>query len=79
MYYIITKDNCIYCDKAKMFLNDNMEAYQTIDYKDNVFMKKLMFKAELVTLPQIWHNDEYVGGYNELLSYHSYLDVDLIM
>lgn len=70
MYYIITREDCIWCDKAKQFLEENGEGYQAFLYSDNPMIIKLMIKAGLKTVPQVWYHNTYVGGYEDLVAFH---------
>jgi glutaredoxin len=66
MYFVLTKDDCIWCDKAKQLLEEKGEAYTASFLNDHPLLLKLMKKANLKTVPQIWDGAEYVGGYTEL-------------
>ena len=66
MYYVLTRSDCDYCEKAKQLLIENGKAYsQTGILADHVIIK-LMIVAGLKTVPQIWCENEYIGGYTEL-------------
>lgn len=69
MFYIITRENCSWCDKAKEELNNRGEAVMAFLYTDHPMIVKLMGKAGLKTVPQIWHEGTYIGGYTDLCSY----------
>lgn len=69
MYYILTRENCQYCDKAKDLLDENGEDYQVFSISDSPVYVRLMIKADLKTVPQIWHNADYIGGYDQLKEY----------
>lgn len=43
-------------------------------YTDHPMIVKLMGKAKLKTVPQIWHENQFVGGYAELYEYLEELD-----
>lgn len=66
-YYILSKDNCKWCEKAKEFLKE--ETVEVFSIKDHPLLLKLMDNAKLTTVPQIWIDDTYIGGYQELLQY----------
>ncbi len=57
---IITKNDCPYCVRAKALLSQNDISYQEIDRKN---VEGFPYK----TVPQIWLDGNYVGGYNELV------------
>lgn len=69
MYYILTKEDCPWCDKAKDLLEKNGEAYKAFLYYDNQMFIRLMMKANLRTVPQIWHETDHIGGYEALELY----------
>ncbi len=56
---IITKDDCPYCVRAKALLAQNGISYKEVDRKD---VEPFPYK----TVPQIWLDGSYVGGYAEL-------------
>lgn len=62
------KKNCSFCDKAMKLLS---EMKFDVNYND---VDISLVKAELLelvpmakTVPQIWINDSYVGGYDDLV------------
>ena len=67
-----TKDSCTFCVQARTLMN-----IRGIDYEEFHMQKNpknrddLMEKCEAInviprTVPQIWIDDEYVGGFQEL-------------
>ena len=66
MYYILTRNDCDYCEKAKQLLVDDRVPYSQTDILDDPIIIKLMIVAGLKTVPQIWCENEHIGGYNEL-------------
>ena len=66
MYFVLTRNNCVWCDKAKQLLEEKGEAYQASSLEDNPLLIELMKKADLKTVPQIWEDAEHIGGYTEL-------------
>lgn len=69
MYHLITKDNCVWCDRAKRLIQDKGNEFVAYHYEEHPMMKKLMFKADLKTVPQIWYNGTYIGGYEEIVNW----------
>lgn len=65
-----TRDDCLYCSLAKKELHSR-------EYKiDERNITSLWSKEDLLkvvpkarTVPQIFINDKYIGGYNELMQY----------
>ena len=66
MYYILTRNECDYCEKAKQLLIENGKAYSQTGILADPVIIKLMIVAKLKTVPQIWCDNEHIGGYNEL-------------
>lgn len=64
---IISKDDCPYCDKAKKLFNQLNIDY--IEYKREE-VKYFPWK----TVPQIWYEGHFIGGYSELLEYTAKLN-----
>ena len=62
---IYSKNNCIFCDKAKMVLKNYNPKIQMldIDYNREDFFKKF---PNARTFPQIIINNNNIGGYAEL-------------
>ena len=62
---IYSKNNCVFCDKAKIKLQKHHPKIQMLD-KD--FSREDFFKKfpNARTFPQIIINSEHVGGYAEL-------------
>tara|TARA_B100000927_G_scaffold275152_1_gene254901 strand:+ start:223 stop:450 length:228 start_codon:yes stop_codon:yes gene_type:complete len=62
-----SKPACAYCEKAKSLLKNKGIEYEE---KNIAAGHKIQDLLELVpnarTMPQIWLNEEYVGGYFEL-------------
>ena len=69
MFYIITREDCSWCDKAKEALNNRGEPDEAFLYTEHPMIKKLMGKAGLKTVPQIWHGIVYIGGCADLYEY----------
>lgn len=67
---IYSKNGCAYCVKAKAFISDKLKAQYT-EYTLGVNCTKQDIEAklgrEVRTVPQIWVNDEYIGGFDALV------------
>lgn len=74
MFYILTREDCPWCDRAKEALNNRGEPYEAFLYTEHPMLIKLIDKAGLKTVPQIWHDKKYVGGCAELYKYLEELD-----
>jgi len=71
-FIIITRDNCDWCVKAKDLLTKKGYKYAERNVADPLFgneYKKKLKDNGLTTVPQVWHNDVYVGGYTQLKEY----------
>ena len=69
---IYSKNNCAYCDMAMKFFDSKKIPYQV--YKaDNaiVFNEMLDRNPNARTVPQIFIDDELIGGYTDLVEYFS--------
>ena len=67
---IYTQDNCIHCNSAKREFETRGWKYTShnIKHTDNYDnLKELL--PEVKTVPQIWIDGRYVGGYDELLEW----------
>lgn len=67
---IWTKDNCIYCVRAKKLLESKNMKFQEHKIGDGYTKEQLLEAVPTArTVPQIFINDEYIGGYQELARY----------
>ena len=68
---IYSKDNCTYCSKAKLLLNNlgltyiekRMEDFKSVELMLEDIGKKVR------TIPQIKIDGKLIGGYNQLIEY----------
>lgn len=71
MYVIFSKPGCSFCTRAKdllEILGEDFEEFNILEGDNRETMDtKLGYTAR--TVPQIWHDDSYVGGYTELVKY----------
>ena len=71
MYTIYSKPNCSYCAWAKDLLTSQGEQYTefdiTIEENYNVLVERLGFQPK--TVPQIWVDDRFIGGYDQLVEH----------
>jgi len=69
---LYTKDNCTFCVQAKTLMNIRGIDYEELNMQKVPAMRdELMEKCEEIgviprTVPQIWIDDAYVGGFQEL-------------
>lgn len=67
---IYTQDLCEFCDSAKKEFERRGWDYTShnVKHKDN---KKALLELlpNAKTVPQIWINDEYIGGYHDFMTW----------
>ena len=63
-----SKDQCPYCVQAKQLLESKGIEYEERNIMHGTYTKEQLLEAVPTarTLPQIFLDDEYVGGFNEL-------------
>lgn len=65
---IYSKVPCPYCDRAKQFFKQRNIPFEEIDltgqYEE---MKQLKERTGHMTFPQIYVNDQFIGGYSDLM------------
>lgn len=65
---IYTKEGCLYCMMAKDLLAESKIIYEAIDLGSDLDLrKKLVEKTKQTTVPYIFINNKFIGGYNDLL------------
>lgn len=64
---IYSKQNCPYCDRAKALFKNKNISYEEImvDAKPEVY-ESLKKQTGLLTVPQIFIDDQLIGGYTDL-------------
>jgi len=64
---VYTKDNCPYCHMAKELLSQRHIAYEEIRIDlDDSKKEEMMRLSNRRTVPQIFINDQSIGGYDDL-------------
>ena len=68
---IYTRNNCVWCDRAKNLLKINNLEYEEVDLSDDIqrenFYKK--FNNSIKTMPQIFIDNNRIGGFEALVDY----------
>ncbi len=65
---LYTMDHCPYCERAKRLLESRQISTTIIDITgDNEEITKLSQRTGMHTLPQIWIDNDFVGGCDDLL------------
>ena len=66
-----TKNQCVWCDRAKALLGEHDLEYLEVDLSDDV--KRQEFYQEVgenvATVPQVYINEKRIGGYQELVKW----------
>lgn len=69
---IWTKDNCPYCVRAKaLFEQKGVEYTERVIGKDATREDLLERAPHARTVPQIWLDGNYIGGYTELAAFYA--------
>ncbi|AHX04624.1 glutaredoxin 3 [Ehrlichia japonica] len=65
---IYTKDLCPYCTKAKALFNKKNISFEEIDVTNNSSLLEKMIQESngMRTLPQIFIDDQHIGGCDDL-------------
>ena len=65
---IYTGDNCYFCDSAKKLFNKKNYLYNEINVSSDKLLRDSMVKRAngKRTVPQIFINNNHVGGYDDL-------------
>ena len=65
---IYTKDNCIWCDRAKILLDLKKISYNEINLSDDSERLKFYEKIgdNVKTVPQVFIDDNRIGGFQDL-------------
>ena len=66
---IYTKNNCIWCDRAKLLLDSKDIEFKEIDLSDDQKREKFYnsIGENVKTVPQIYIDDLRIGGYQDLV------------
>lgn len=68
---IYTTASCPYCAAAKKFLQSKKIAFEEIDVtKDDALREKLVKMSGQMTVPQIFADDQPLGGYDALVAFY---------
>lgn len=78
-FLVISKSNCVFCEKACYLLNMKGISYEYINVDNLLVTQKaknqfLEYMCELISyeydkLPMIFYNKQFIGGYNNLEEY----------
>ena len=73
-FYLLTKGTCKFCTVSKNLLTQNGHKYKELDITDNPALRAVVRKAGFTTVPVIYHGEELVGGYVNLVEYLASLE-----
>ena len=72
MVTIYSKDYCPYCIQAKNLLTSLNIEFKEIDItNDSVTLQRIMTISRIRTVPQIFVDETYLGGYMDIAELHS--------
>ena len=67
---LYSKTGCSYCTKAKELLKNKGIAYEEVELTNNKdLIIKLVNQTGQNTVPYVFVNDEFIGGYQDLLMF----------
>jgi thioredoxin reductase (NADPH) len=67
---IYTKSNCSYCEMAKQYFDSQNIEYSLHDVENVETFKELLNRNPSArTMPQIFINDQLIGGYTDLIEW----------
>ncbi|MEK9780403.1 MAG: glutaredoxin domain-containing protein [Gammaproteobacteria bacterium] len=67
---IYTKSNCSYCEMAKQYFDSKNIEYSLHDVENvETFNELLNRNPSARTMPQIFINDQLIGGYTDLIEW----------
>ena len=63
MITVYTKNNCPQCMMTKHFLKDHHMDFEEINVDDNMEAKQLLIEKNLLQLPVVTNNEEWISGF----------------
>lgn len=69
MYTVYGKESCHFCVKTKDLLESQEEAYDYVDVKEDAESLEYIKSLGCSTVPQVFHEDDHIGGYMDLVAY----------
>ena len=64
---VYSKNYCSYCERAKSLLSSKNVPFEEVNIEnDPDLMREVMTRSGMRTVPQIFVDDEPIGGYQEL-------------
>ena len=77
---IYSSTRCPYCDRAKQLLQSKGESYTEflIDQTDGK-LDEMLARSQRRTVPQIFINDQHIGGFDDLYALDQAGKLDLLL
>ena len=69
MYKVFGTKICLYCDKAENLLKTKDLPFEKIYIDEDDDAKDYIVKQGFKTVPQIWLDDNWIGGYDDLVKF----------
>ena len=69
MYKVYGTRICLYCDKAENLLKTKDLPFEKIYIDEDDDAKDYIVKQGFKTVPQIWLDDKWIGGYDDLVRF----------
>jgi glutaredoxin 3 len=69
MYKVYGTKICLYCDKAENLLRTKDLPFEKIYIDEDDDAKDYIVKQGFKTVPQIWLDDNWIGGYDDLVKF----------
>jgi len=69
MYKVYGTRICLYCDKAENLLKTKDLPFEKIYIDEDDDAKDYIVKQGFKTVPQIWLDDKWIGGYDDLVKF----------
>ena len=74
MFTVYGKPGCPYCTEAIKLLEDSSYSYRYVDISEDKGAREYVVSLGVKTVPQVFHSDNHVGGYDELSQYMMFDD-----
>ena len=69
MYKVYGTRICLYCDKAEKLLKTKDLPFEKIYIDEDDDAKSYIVEQGFKTVPQIWLDDKWIGGYDDLVRF----------
>ena len=69
MYKVYGTKICLYCDKAENLLKTKELPFEKIYIDEDDNAKDYIVEQGFKTVPQIWLDDKWIGGYDDLVKF----------